>query len=169
MRGPMTPGELGRYAELIVKSGIAFRRGDTLVVQAGLPHRDLAIALSEAAYRAGAEAVDIAYDDPRLRAARITYGRRSALGVRTPWQRARMRGLGEENVAIVQVLGEHDSEVVANLPPERVAEDQRVLAAGRELARIRREARLRGSIVAWPTEDWAARVYPQLDPARAAR
>ena len=165
----MTPEELIRYAELIVKSGIAFRRGDTLVVQAGLPHRDLAVALSEAAYRAGAEAVDVIYDDARVRAARITYGRPSALGVRTPWQRARMRGLGEENVAIVQVLGEHDSDVVANLPPDRVAEDQRGLASGSELARIRREGRLRGSIVAWPTEDWAARVYPQLDPAKGAR
>jgi aminopeptidase len=165
----MTPEELNRYAELIVKSGIAFRRGDTLVVQAGLPHRDLAIAVSEAAYRAGAEAVEVTYDDARLRAARITYGRSSALGVRTPWQRARLRGLGEENVALVSILGEHDSAVVANLPPERVAEDQRGLTSGSELARIRREARLRGTIVAWPTEDWAARVYPHLDPAKAAR
>ncbi len=34
------------------------------------------------------------------------------------------------------------------------------------MARIRAEGRLRGTICAWPTDDWAARVYPELDPER---
>ena len=34
-----------------------------------------------------------------------------------------MRALGNEDVAVVQLMGEHDHEVLAGLPPERVAED----------------------------------------------
>ena len=165
----MKPEELQRYAELVVRGGIAFGRGDTLLVRAGLPHRDLAIALAEAAYRAGAAAVDIEYDDARLKAARIRHAPRESLGRRTSWQRARMRAIGTETVAIVQLLGEHDHDVLAKLPPERVAEDNQRLASAGEMAAIRREGRLRGTICAWPTPDWAARVFPRLDSAKATR
>jgi aminopeptidase len=169
MQGPMTAGELQRYADLIVKSGAAFRRGDTLVVNVGIAHRDLAVALAEAAYRAGGDAVDVEYVDPRITAARITHARRAVLGRRTAWQRARMRALGDEKVAVIRVLGEHDQAALANLPPERVAEDNQDRAFVRQLSAIRREGRLRGSICAWPTDEWAARVFPGVDSAKAAR
>jgi len=165
----MTPEELQRYAEMIVRGCIAFRRGDVLLLRAGIPHRELAIAVGEAAYRAGAAAVEIEYDDPRLYAARITHGAASALGRRTSAQRERMRSLGDENVALVQVMGEHELDVVAGLSPERVAAEANRLQSSPEMSRIRREGRLRGTICAWPTDDWAARVFPGLDLAKAKR
>jgi aminopeptidase len=169
MTGPMKPDELQRYAELIVRTGIAFRRGDTLLVRAGFPHRDLAIALAEAAYRSGAAAVDVEYEDARLKAARISHARNTSLGRRASWQQAQIRAIGTESVAMVQLMGEHDHDVLAKLPPERVAEDNQRLASGPEMAAIRREGRLRGTICAWPTADWAARVFPGLDTAKATR
>jgi aminopeptidase len=169
MQGPMTPDELRRYAEMIVKGCVAFRRGDSLVQRVGLAHRELAVAVAEAAYRAGAATVDVEYDDPKVYAARIRHGSKAALGKRTSWQRERIRALGNEDVALVQVMGESELHVLADLPPERVAEDSKRLAAGPEMARIRREGRLRGTICAWPTDDWAQRVYPQLGVERAKR
>ena len=166
---PMKPEELSRYAELLVRGCMALRRGDTLLERVGLPHRELAIAVAEAAYRAGAAAVDVEYDDSRVYAARIRHGSNAALGRRTTWQRERMRALGNEDVAVLQVMGEHELSVLTDLPPERIAEDSKRLAAGTEMARIRREGRLRGTICAWPTEEWAARVFPGVDPAKAQR
>jgi aminopeptidase len=165
----MTPDELRRYAEMIVKGCIAFRRGDSLVQRVGLAHRDLAVAVAEVAYGVGAASVDVEYDDPKVYAARIRHGSKTALGKRTSWQKERIRALGNENVALVQVMGESELDVLSGLPPERVAEDSKRLAAGPELARIRREGRLRGTICAWPTDDWAKRVYPQLGVERAKR
>ena len=161
----MTAPELRRYAEMIVRGCIAFRRGDTLYTQAALGHRELAVAIAEAAYHAGAVAVDVGYEDGRVYAAKIAYGPKAALGHQTPWQTERARALGEETVAIVQITGEFEQEVAATLSPEKVAADH----AGRSphLARIRREARLRGTICAWPTDDWATRVFPELDAAKA--
>jgi aminopeptidase len=165
----MKPDELQRYAEMIVKGCVAFRRGDILVERVNIAHRDLAVAVAEAAYRAGAAAVDVEYDDSRVYAARIKHGSSAALGKRTSWQAERMRALGTEHVAIVQVMGETELGVLADLPPERVAEDSKRLSAGPEMARIRREGRLRGTICAWPTDDWAARVFPDLDVDKAKR
>jgi len=59
----MTTDELRRYSEMIVRSCIAFRRGDALLVRAGLAHRELAAALTGAAYRAGALGVEVEYAD----------------------------------------------------------------------------------------------------------
>jgi aminopeptidase len=165
----MKPDELQRYAEMIVKGCVAFRRGDTLLERVSIAHRDLAVAVAEAAYRAGAAAVDVEYDDSRVYAARIKHGSNAALGKRTSWQHERMRALGNEHVAIVQVMGETELDVLAELPPGRVAEDTKRLSAGAELARIRREGRLRGTICAWPTDDWAARVFPGMDVEKAKR
>ena len=165
----MKPDELRRYAEMLVRGCLALRRGDTLLQRAAIPHRDLAVAVAEAAYRAGAAAVDVEYEDGRIYAARILHASNAALGSRTSWQRERVRALGNEDVAILQVMGEHELDVVAGLPPERVAEDSKRLAAGAEMACVRREGRLRGTICAWPTEDWAARVFPGLDSGKAQR
>jgi aminopeptidase len=165
----MTGPELERYAEMIVRGCIAFRRGDMLVQRVSIAHRELAVAIAEAAYRAGAAAVEVEYDDPRVVAARIAHGSDTALGRRTSWQRERIRALGDEHVALVSVMGETELGVLARLPPERVAEDTKRLASGAEMARIRREGRLRGTICAWPTDEWAARVFPGLDTEKGKR
>jgi aminopeptidase len=163
----MKPDELQRYAEMIVKGCVAFRRGDTLLELVSFGHRELAVAVAEAAYRAGALAVDATYEDNRVYAAKIRHASKDALGHQTPWKIAQWRALGDETVAIVQVMGEFEPEVVADLTPERVAAD----SAGRNryVSRIRREARLRGTICAWPTEEWAKRVFPDLEARKAMR
>jgi aminopeptidase len=163
----MKPAELQRYAEMIVKGCVAFRRGDTLLELVSFGHRELAVAVAEAAYRAGALAVDAAYEDNRIYAAKIRHASKDALGHQTAWKIAQWQALGDEKVAIVQVMGEYEPDVVADLTPERVAAD----SAGRNryVSRIRREARLRGTICAWPTEEWAKRVFPELEPRKAMR
>jgi aminopeptidase len=160
--------ELRRYAEMIVRGCIALRRGDTLLTQVNFGHRDLAVAIAEAAYRAGAVAVDVVYEDNRVYAARIEHASKAALGHKTPWRLAQARALGNEQVAIVQVMGEYELDVVSHLPAEKIAAEQAARST-RAIGRIRREARLRGTICAWPTDDWATRVFPGLDAAKAKR
>jgi aminopeptidase len=167
MQGPMTAAELRRYAEAVVRGCIAFRRDDTLLALVSLGHRELAVALAEAAYRAGAAAVDVSYDDNRVYAAKLEHARPEALGRQTPWKAAQWRSLAEETVALVQVMGEFEHDVVAHLQPERVAAD--TAGRSRYLQRVRRDGRLRGTICAWPTDEWAARVFPRLDATRAKR
>jgi len=166
----MKPDELQRYAEMIVRGCIAFRRGDTLLQMVNFAHRELAVAVSDAAYRAGAAIVDVDYEDARIYASRIEHGSNAALGSQSPWERARWRAVGTKDVAIVQVMGEFELEVQGRLSPERVAEDaNRRQARNTSLAKARREGRLRGTICAWPTDEWAARVFPGLDAAKAKR
>ncbi|MGH3002275.1 MAG: aminopeptidase [Gaiellaceae bacterium] len=170
MQGPMKPDELARYAETIVRGCVAFRAGDTMLALVSLAHRDLAVAVAEAAYRAGAATVDVVYDDMRVYAARIEHGSDASLGRTAAWQSARWRATGTKDVALVRVMGEFELDVQRGLQPERVAEDaKRSTARSPALDRARREGRLRGTICAWPTDEWAARVFPGMDAARAKR
>lgn len=163
----MKPDELSRYAAMIVKGCIAFRRGDTLLTLVNFGHRDLTVAIAEAAYRAGAAAVDAVYEDNRVYAMKIQHASKQALEHQTPWKIAQWRALRDEHVAIVQVLGEYEPDVIADLTPERVAADN--AGRNRHVSPIRREGRLRGTICAWPTDEWASLVFPELTTARAQR
>ena len=68
----------------------------------------------------------------------------------------------------MQVMGEFELDVLA---PLLAGARRRRLGGGRarHLARIRREGRLRGTICAWPTDEWARRVFPELEPQKAQR
>jgi aminopeptidase len=170
MRAPMKPAELERYADMIVRGCIALRRGDTVVVHANPAHRELVVAVAESAYRRGAVFVDTVVEDPRLTRARIASGPDATVGHVPAWSLARLRRYGDEDVAIVSILGEFESDVVATLPAERLAEDAKLRQARTPwAAKARREGRLRGTICAWPTEEWAARVFPGVETSRAMR
>jgi leucyl aminopeptidase (aminopeptidase T) len=128
----MQPDELARYADAIVHGSLRFREGDTLVVDCSIPERELAAALAESAYRAGAVAVETNYVDPYIYAARIRHGSDESLGAVTPWEATRGRAFGQPNVGRIVVRSNDEQEVVAGLPPERVAEAAQKLVQGGE-------------------------------------
>ncbi len=103
---PLPDDALRRYAEAVVDVFVGLRRGESLLVNCQPPHRDLAVAMAEAAYRRGAALVDVSYADPRLQRARIADGPDDALGRVTPWQKARLRGAMDPSAAIVRIIGE---------------------------------------------------------------
>src|SRR5215208_814009 len=170
MPGPMKPDELARYAEMIVRGCIALGRGDSVIVHANTAHRPLVGAIAEAAYAAGAASVDAVYEDATVTAARFRHGDDGAIGHRTSWELERRRAHGREDTAVVRIMGELESRVLADLPPELVAEDaKRAQARAPGAAKARREGRLRGTICAWPTAEWAGRVFPGVGAAQAER
>lgn len=164
-----TPG-VDRYAEAVVRGSLSLGRGDTLVVHASPGHRELVVALAEAAYRLGAVAVDLAIDDPRVEAARVAYGSDAAIGHVTPWEAARRGATTNGRVAAVSVRGVFEPEASASVDPRRLAEhERRRRTRSRTAERARVEFRLRSTLCAWPTEDWARLVYPDLPPADGMR
>lgn len=156
-----------RYADTIVRSCLRLEAGDTLFLTGQHAHRELLVALADAGYRAGARLVDVDYQDPLVRAARVRHAADDYLGPMTDWQRRRYRQVLKATSGIVHVLGEADPDAFEGLPPERVAADsQRSLAqVPWYLTGIMQERR-RWVGAAWPTDPWAARVFPELAPER---
>lgn len=168
---PLLPSEeLARYADAVVKIGIAFGRGDDLLVTCQPAHREFAVALVEAGFRAGAHTVDVEYTDPLVRAAYLRSAPDEAVGHVTPWRAARMRATVKPETATLWIAGESDPGALNDIPGKRVAvEMTRSLKRFADVRRASRLGKRRWAIAAWPTAAWAKAVYPTLSEQAAQR
>ena len=91
MKGLLRQEDLARYADAVVKVGLSVGRGDDLLVTCQPLHRELAVALVEAGYRARARSVDVDYVDPLVRAAYLRTAPDSSIGHVPSWRAARIR------------------------------------------------------------------------------
>ena len=159
----LPPQELARYADAVVKIGIALGQGDDLLVTCQPAHREFAVAVVEAGYRAGARSVDVEYADPLVRAAYLRSAPEDVIGHVTRWRAARVRATVKPETATLWIAGEGEPGALNNVPGKRLATD--ITRTLKRLADVRRESRLgkrRWSIAAWPTQAWADAVYPSL-------
>jgi aminopeptidase len=163
------PAELERYADAITKS-IALKRGDIISVRGAPAHRELMVAVAASAYRGGAAAVDVVTSDPLVMRARVQHASTSALGSYTPWQMKRLSDLTKPGAAEIYISGESDPGFLDGLPPARIRTEY--ANAGRNTSAWRRamlDMRVRWTIAGWPTDAWAAKVYPELQALEAKR
>jgi aminopeptidase len=165
-REPLLPAEsLARYADAIVRASLGIGKGDTLVVQGQPEHRELLVAIAESAYKAGAQFVDVLTADPLVTRAKLLYGKDDALGALSPWRRRQLREIAGPNGALAAITGEGEAGYLDGVPPKRIATDYSRLAKQTTfLRRAQLNQRSRWTIAGWPTDHWAAQVYPELSP-----
>jgi aminopeptidase len=166
----LKPAELARYADAVVKVGLSLGRGDYLLVTCQPAHREFAVALVEAGYRAGACNVDIDYADPLVRAAYLRSAADKSVGHVAPWRAARVRAQIKPNTATLFIAGESEPGALNDVPGKRLAAD--VTRSMRRFDDVRRASQVgkrRWAIAAWPTESWAEAVYPKLANGAAQR
>jgi aminopeptidase len=164
--------ELRRYADAIVKASLGVHKGDTLVVMGEPAHRELAVAIVEAGYRAGAHVAEASYSDPLVARARLLHARDDALGVVTPWTARRYRELAKPTSARAAITGESEPGYLDGVPAKRLAADVSRSAKNPAFVAYRRanlDLKARWTGVAWPTDHWAEQVYPELTPLEGKR
>jgi aminopeptidase len=166
----MEPQALTRYADAVVGTCLDIRSGETLLIDCEPAHRELAVALADAAYARGAVMVDVNYLDRYVQRARVATGPDAALGRLAAWQKARLRAATEPSAALVRIVGEEAPGLLGGLDTARVAADYANRArSARWFTKAVLEGRVRWSIAAWPTPAWARAVYPELAPTAALR
>jgi aminopeptidase len=168
--GLLEPDQLARYADAVVKVGTAVGRGDDLVLTCQPAHREFAVAVVEAAYRAGARSVEVEYLDPLVRAAYLKTAPDKAIGHVTAWRAARARATLRPETATLWIAGEGEPGALKDVPGKRLAAD--VTRSAKRFAEVLRpsvQSKRRWSIAGWPTESWAATVYPKLGSSAAQR
>jgi aminopeptidase len=168
---PLLPAEeLARYADAVVKVGTALGPGDDFLVTCQPAHREFAVALVAAGYRAGARTVDVEYSDPLVRAAYLRSAPDESVGHVTPWRARRVRATVKPYTATLWIAGESEPGALNDVPGKRLAAD--VTRPLKRFADVRRASRLgkrRWAIAAWPTAAWAKAVYPTLSDEAAQR
>jgi aminopeptidase len=159
----LPPEALARYANAIVRASLGVGKGDVFVAQGEPEHRELLVALAEAAYRAGATNVDVVTADPLVMRARIKYGSDEALGAVSPWQRRRLHEVSGGRGALAAITGAGESGYLEGIPARRISTDFARAARATSFARqARLSMRSRWTVAGWPTAYWASQVYPEL-------
>jgi aminopeptidase len=166
----LSPEQLRRYADAIVKASLGVRKGDTLVVGGEIAHRELMLAVAEAGYRAGAVVADVEYGDPWAYRLKLEHGSAEARRTISPWRVREYRELVKPTGARAHISGASQSGYLDGIPPKRIAESQ---AASAKQLRWYQKANLemtaRWTIAGWPTDHWAEQVYPELSALEGKR
>ena len=163
----MTPEELQRYSELIVR-GLHRVPPRRLAARACEPRSPRPRGrLAEAAYRAGAVGGRRRLRGrPRRRRADPVRVQR---GARPPHLLAARKRCARSPTSASRPCRSWASTSSTWSPAFRPPASPTMRSAWRPMERWResaREGRLRGTICAWPTVDWAARVFPGVDPGK---
>ena len=116
-----TDERLQRYAEVIVRVGANVQPGQDVYVSADVAHLEMARAVAEQAYVAGAERVIVDYNDAHVRLAALHHAPLEGLSKVLDWELAKTRGLDDTGVAIITLTGNAEPHLFAHVDPRRLA------------------------------------------------
>lgn len=156
---------LERFAELLVGFGANVQPGQIVAVSSEIGKEPLTRAVAQAAYRAGATYVDVAYADPFVRRARIAHGSDAALDTVPSWIGERILALGDQRCARVALTGPTEPRLLEDLDPARVGADRAQTL--REAGKVLNDRTTNWTIAPCPTLGWARQVHPDLPPVQA--
>src|ERR1700760_127017 len=154
-----------QMATLAVKLGANVQPGQVVAVASEPGKEQLARAIAEAAYAAGAKFVDLTVFDVYFKRARALNADRDTLGYVPPWLGERILALGDHRAARISLSGPAAPHALDDVDPELISLDR--LPRVPESMKVLNEATTNWTIVPCPTPAWASLVYPRLEPAPA--
>jgi aminopeptidase len=157
---------IDRYAELVVRVGVNVQPGQLVVLGCLVEHAELARAVTEHAYRAGAARVEVFYDDDHVRRSTVTHAPEAVLRTNLPWQYQVLRDLetAPDGGAFVRLTGNPEPNLFDGLDPARSAMLDTTYAT--EARRLLFGGDVPWTIVAAPNPGWAQQVFGTPDVER---
>jgi aminopeptidase len=160
-----TEKRLDRYARLAIEVGVNLQAGQDVLIDAAVEHAPLARRIARAAYAAGARFVDVQYSDQQLLRAQLELGADNGLGWSPPWLVQRLVQAAERRTCRVVLMGDANPAALAGLDGARVARAAQV-DLRKAIMRGINERQLAWTILACPTEAWAASIFGEPDVER---
>ncbi|GAA2653748.1 aminopeptidase [Paractinoplanes durhamensis] len=156
--------QIERLADLVVRAGVNVQPGQGVVVDSDTAHLEIARAVVEAAYRAGAGWVEVNFTDGPMQRSAFDHASVESLSVSRPWALARIEEWRAAGVASIGLVGDANPRLFDGADPAKVA------ARRIEEVRIRRDAMfgggMRWSVVAAPNPGWATQIFGEPDVER---
>lgn len=159
-------GRVERLARLALEVGVNLEPGQDLLVHCLIDHAPLARAITEAAYGAGARYVEVAYSDNYVRRALVELAPEESLDWVPPYRVDRVRYIGENQGAFMNIAGDPHPTILADLDPVRVGLATRPNDLTTAVLREINARTMNWTIVPCPSEGWAEQVFGEPDVQR---
>lgn len=154
--------KLAAFAELAVKVGVNIQPGQQLLINTSVDTLPFTRLVVQEAYKAGAGRVHVQLTDDVIARAFYEGGAEEEFSKYPKWIVAQRDELIENEGALLWIDAQ-DPDLLAGIPVERISAQQK--AGGEALHNYRKAVMtdaIAWSIIAVPSEKWAAKVFPNL-------
>ncbi|OXS53082.1 aminopeptidase [Cohnella sp. CIP 111063] len=153
---------LEQYAALAVEVGVNIQPGQPLWIAAPVAAAEFVREIAKHAYKTGAKYVHVDWNDDLVTRARLEHAAEESLSFAPAWNIAGRIELAEEGAAFLTIVSENPN-ALRGIDPARIA---LATKAQQQAAQPFRPYTLNNvcawSIVAYPTQAWADKVFPEL-------
>ncbi len=160
----LSSARLDRFADLVVKIGANVQPGSDVSLRTDIAHREIARAVVERAYVAGAAWVDVEWSDGPIRRSEVTHASIERLTQARPWALERIREWAAGRGVAIVLTGDADPHLLDGADPAKATAFRvEEMVAFREAALGQQ---LRWTVVAAPNPGWAREVFGEPDVER---
>ncbi|WP_017812154.1 aminopeptidase [Paenibacillus shenyangensis] len=156
--------KLEQYAELAVRVGVNIQPGQRFIINAPIHAAEFVRLVTRKAYEAGAALVKVNWNDDQITRLRYELAPDESFEIGPKWYAAEMEELAVDGGAVLHVVSD-DPDLLKGIDSKRIAASQKsssiVLSKYREYVQ---SDKLSWSIVAVPSDSWAAKVFPNESP-----
>ena len=155
---------LSRFAELVVRVGVNVQPGSGVLLAADTAHLEIARAVVEHAYAAGAAWVEIDWTDGPIRHSQLTHASLETLTRPRAWAIERTKAWAAERGVAIRLTGDPDPHLFDDVDPAKAAAFpmDEVMAFQEALF----GQQLRWTVVPAPNAGWAQEVFGEPDVER---
>ena len=150
---------LREYAKLLVKSGIAVKKGDIVIINAGLDQPEFVKMCVEECYRAKAARVMVEWSYMPLTKINVNHMNTKLLGRVEAFEEAKLKYRLDNNVAMLHIVSD-DPDGLKGINQKRyaksMAEKMKVIKPYRDAM----DNKYKWCIAAVPGNEWARKVFP---------
>ena len=157
---------LKKYAELLVRSGIALKKGQSVVIGANVDIEPFVAMVVEECYRAGAKHVIVRWNSEACDRIEIKKGKKEALAEVLPYEIARAEWECQELPCFLW-LDSDDPDGMAGLDQKKMAFIRQSRMKVLYPYRQRRENHTQWCIAGVPSAAWAKKIFPDLPKGKA--
>ncbi|RAP74615.1 aminopeptidase [Paenibacillus montanisoli] len=163
---PSFQEKLERYAALAVEVGVNVQPGQTLVITTSISCAPFVRLVVKKAYEAGAKNVHVEWNDDTITRTKYELAPDEAFTEYPAWRARGWEDMAANNAAFLSIIAPNP-DLLKGIKPERIANANK--AAGIALKTWRTYTmsdKVSWSIVAVPSQAWAAKVFPDVEPDR---
>ena len=155
---------LEKYAELIVRTGANVQPGQVVLLYVAVEQHDFAALVVEECYKAGAKMVDIRWDSDVANRLHFQYADTDVLCTVLPWEEARAQQMVEDLPCRIYIVSE-DPDALAGIDPQKISTVMQARGTVMKPYRNAIEGKHQWCIVAYPSEKWAKKCFPDAPDA----
>ena len=150
---------LKQYARLLAVCGVAVKKGDPVIIQAGLDQPEFVAMCVDECYKAGASRVMVEWDYQPLAKLHVRHRTVKSLGTVEDFERAKLQYRVDKNPAMLYLLSD-DPDGLKGINQEKLAKAQKAKYGIIKPYRDAMDNKYKWCIAAVPGEAWAKKVFP---------